>query len=122
MRDLEASDTAGARLAIDYFVYRIACARPAPWPPPWAASTALVFTAGIGERSATIRARVVERLSWLGAELDQPPTASTRWSSRPPTSRLQALVVPTDEELMIARHALRLVRGADGPSQEEATV
>ncbi len=121
MRDLEASDTAGARLAIDYFVYRIACATGA-LAAAMGGIDALVFTAGIGERSASVRAAVVERLSWLGVELDSAANREHALVISTPTSRLQALVVPTNEELTIARHALRLVRGADGPSQEEATV
>jgi acetate kinase len=72
----------------------------------------LIFTAGIGERSPEIRARVCERLDWLGAELD--PIANAAYAARISTagSRLKILVVSTDEELMIARHTLALVRGS----------
>ena len=70
---------------------------------------AFVFTAGIGENSAPIRARIAERLAWLGAEID--PEANTAGEGRisTPSSRVALLVVPTDEELMIARHTLALV-------------
>ena len=68
-----------------------------------------VFTAGVGENSPGIRARIAERLAWLGAELD--PAANERGAAafrrRPAASRLY--VIPTDEELMIARHTLALV-------------
>jgi acetate kinase len=72
----------------------------------------LVFTAGIGERSAEVRARVVERLGWLGAELDAAANAVHATVVSAPGSRLKVLVIPTDEELMIARHTLALVRGS----------
>jgi acetate kinase len=67
---------------------------------------AFVFTAGIGENSATIRARIAEKLGWLGAELD--PTANTAKKTMisVPGSRVTLYMVPTDEELMIARHTV----------------
>jgi acetate kinase len=110
MRDLLASDAPGARLAVGYFVYRVAREAGA-----LAASMGgldgLVFTAGIGERSPEIRGRVLERLRWLGVELD--PDANARHGPliSAPGSQRKAYVMPTDEELMIARHTLRLVRG-----------
>ena len=77
---------------------------------------------GIGEHSASVRAAVIERLSWLGFELDSAANREHALVISTPTSRIQALVVPTNEELTIAMHSLRLVRGADGPWKEEATV
>jgi acetate kinase len=70
----------------------------------------LVFTAGIGERAAPIRARVCEGLAWLGITLDATANAAhgPRISSR--GSRAAAWVIPTDEEQMIARHTLEVVR------------
>jgi acetate kinase len=70
----------------------------------------LVFTAGIGEHSATIRAAVIERLGWLGLALDADGNTRHAPVISTPASRVKALVVPTNEELMIARHTLRLVR------------
>ena len=70
-----------------------------------------VFTAGIGENSASIRARVAERLSWLGAKLDRQANARGEARISAPESRIPIYVVPTDEELMIARHTLALVPG-----------
>ncbi len=69
---------------------------------------AFVFTAGIGENSAAIRARIAERLAWLGAELD--PAANEAGASLHFDGRRAAFavyVVPTDEELMIARQRSR---------------
>src|SRR5262249_52238051 len=108
MRVLLASSEPEARLAVDYFVYRAAKEIGA------LASTlrgidGLVFTAGIGENSAEIRARICEASSWLGLELDR--EANQRRESRISTrgSRVSAWVIPTNEELMIARHTGRLL-------------
>ena len=70
---------------------------------------AFVFTAGIGENSATIRARIAEKLAWLGAELDPAANAAQKALISRPDSRVALCVVPTDEELMIARHTLALL-------------
>ena len=109
MRDLEESDASGAKLAIDYFVYRIVREAGA-LAAAMGGIDGLVFTAGIGEHSASLRAAVVERLGWLGLELDAGANAGHAPVISMPTSRIKALVVPTNEELMIARHALRLIR------------
>ena len=109
MRDLEASDAPGAKLAIDYFVYRVVRETGA-LAAAMGGIDGLVFTAGIGEHSTTIRTRVVERLGWLGAELDQAANGAGAATISTPQSELRVLVVPTDEELMIARHTLRLLR------------
>ncbi len=76
---------------------------------------ALVFTGGIGENSAEVRARVCEGLGWLGVELDPALNAATTGRregliSRE-GSRLAVYVIPTDEELLIARDTVRLIRG-----------
>jgi acetate kinase len=73
---------------------------------------AFVFTAGIGERSAEIRARIADRLAWLGAELDPAANEAGATVISSPASRIPLLVVPTDEELMIARHTLAVVMDA----------
>lgn len=110
MRDLLASDEPGATFAIDHFVHR--CALHAGM---LAASIggldAFVFTAGVGENAPEIRARIADRLRWLGAELD--PVANTAGAARisTPASRVALLVIPTDEELMIARHTVALIYG-----------
>ena len=68
-----------------------------------------MFTAGIGERSAEIRQRICERLAWLGVALD--PSANAAHGPRITTaeSRVSVWVIPTNEELMIARHTARLL-------------
>jgi acetate kinase len=70
---------------------------------------ALVFTAGIGERSAEIRRRICEASAWLGVTLD--PIANAGHGPRITTAgrRVSAWVVPTNEELMIARHTSALL-------------
>jgi acetate kinase len=70
----------------------------------------LVFTAGIGEHAAPIRARVCEGAAWLGVDLDPAANRAGGPCITRPQSRVSAWVVPTDEDLMIARHTLRLLR------------
>ena len=103
MRDLLASDQAGAGLAIDYFVYR-AAREIGGLAAVLGGLDAVVFTAGIGENSAEIRRRICAASAWLGVDLD--PDANDRRESRitRPHSRVSAWVIPTNEELMIARH------------------
>jgi acetate kinase len=69
MRELEASEDVKAKLAIEYFVYRIGL-NAGMLAAALQGLDAFVFTAGIGENSASIRARVVEQLGWLGVTLD----------------------------------------------------
>src|SRR3546814_4738958 len=70
---------------------------------------AIVFTAGIGERSAPVRAAVAQRLAWLGAELDEGANAAGGPRISSAGSRLALLVVPTDEEAIIVRHTRTLL-------------
>ena len=65
-----------------------------------------------GENSASIRKRVADRLDWLGAKLDPQANMSGETRISSPDSRIGLYVVPTDEELMIARHTLALVAAA----------
>ena len=108
MRVLETGDEPGAILAIDYFVYRIGL-----YAGMLAAALggldAFVFTAGIGENSAGIRARIVEKLEWLGAELDVKANVAQKSLISRPDSRMKVFVIPTDEELMIAEHTLAVI-------------
>ena len=67
------------------------------------------LTAGVGENSAPIRARIAERLGWLGAELDPAANAAGATLISAPASKVALYVLPTDEELMIARHTLALI-------------
>ena len=108
VRDLLASDAPAARLALDYFVYRIA-REMGSLAAAMGGIDALVLTAGIGENSPEIRARVCARAEWLGVELDE--TANRAGGPRISTSRsrVSVWVIPTDEERMIAEHTLDLV-------------
>jgi acetate kinase len=103
MRILLESAEARARLAIDYFVHRIAMAIGA-LAAALGGLDGLVFTAGIGENSPEIRARVVERCGWLGMKLED--KANNAGGPRITTtgSKVSAWVIATNEELMIARH------------------
>jgi acetate kinase len=109
MRVLLASDVPLAKLAVDYFVYhvvRMAGALAASM----GGMDGMVFTAGIGERSAEIRGRVLRRLVWLGFQIDEAANQAGGPLLTRPTSRVHAYVIPTNEEVVIARHALALVR------------
>jgi acetate kinase len=70
---------------------------------------AFVFTAGIGENSDGIRARISEKLAWLGAELDVKANAGRKPLISRPDSRVKLYVIPTDEELMIAEHTIATI-------------
>ncbi|WP_027551208.1 acetate/propionate family kinase [Bradyrhizobium sp. Cp5.3] len=108
MRELEASTDPHAKLAIDYFVYRIGL-NAGMLAAALQGLDAFVFTAGIGENSASIRARIAEQLGWLGVALDATENARhARLISRS-GSLIPVYVVPTDEELMIAQHTLSLL-------------
>jgi acetate kinase len=103
MRDLLASNDANARLAVDYFVYR-AAKEIGAFAAVLGGVDGLVFTAGIGERSAEIRRRICAASSWLGLDLDERANAQHGPRISTSRSRVSAWVVPTNEELMIARH------------------
>lgn len=108
MRELEASTDPRAAFAIDYFVYRIAL-NAGMLAAALGGIDALVFTAGIGENSASIRTRVADRLAWLGAKIDAQANGRNETRISSAGSRIGLYVVPTDEELMIARHTLDLI-------------
>jgi acetate kinase len=103
MRELEISGSPGAALAIDYFVHRIAL-NAGMLAAALGGLDGFVFTAGIGENSVAIRSRIAKRLTWLGAELDSAANESRSILISPPASRVKLYVIPTDEELMIAKH------------------
>jgi acetate kinase len=79
----------------------------------------LVFSAGIGERSAPIRSRICECLAFLGVELDERANQAHASVISTPSSRVTVRVIPTNEELMIAR-SVRRVLGLNGPTQERS--
>jgi acetate kinase len=108
MRELEASEDPKAKLAVEYFVYRIGL-NAGLLAAALQGLDAFVFTAGIGENSVRIRARIAEQLRWLGVTLDESENSRhARLISRS-DSRIPVYVIPTDEELMIAQHTLSLL-------------
>ncbi len=108
MRALLASREPGAALAVDYFVYR-AAKEIGALTAVLDGLDALVFTAGIGENSTEIRRRVCDTCAWLGIELDgEANNANAACISRR-SSRVSVWRIPTNEELMIARHTGRLL-------------
>jgi acetate kinase len=108
MRDLLAHTDPRAAFAIDHFIYR--CGLSAGLlAAALGGLDAFVFTAGVGENAATIRARIAERLAWLGAEIDTAANEAGATLISTQASKVALYVVPTDEELMIARHTLALV-------------
>ena len=108
MRELQNSSDPWAAFAIDHFVYRVAL-HAGMLAAALQGLDAFVFTAGIGENSVGIRARIAERLEWLGVSLD--PAENARHAPRISRagSRIPVYIVPTNEELMIAQHTLSLL-------------
>ena len=118
VRDLLQSVDPRAKFALDYFVYRIALFT-GMLAAAMGGIDGFVFTAGVGENAPAIREAVARRLAWLGLELD--PAANAKGAGRISSkkSRVACYVIPTDEELMIARHTLRVLRGEPASLLEE---
>ncbi|HVI95772.1 MAG TPA: phosphoketolase [Anaeromyxobacter sp.] len=126
LRTLLGSSDPRARLAVDLFVYRIARELGA-MAAELQGLDAIVFTGGIGENAAAIRERVGRDAAWLGVALDPGANGAGGPRVSAPGSRVAAWVVHTDEELMMARHARRLLadshpgaKGAHMASRERA--
>ncbi len=111
MRVLEASDDPRALAAIEHFVYAVT-----KYAGAYAAALggldAFVFTGGIGEHSSSVRAAVCRKLAWLGVRLDAGANGSNEARISTPKSRVSVWVVPTDEEVVIARQTLATVGAA----------
>jgi acetate kinase len=105
VRELQSSSDPRATFALDYFCYRVGL-NAGMLAAALGGVDAFVFTAGIGENSAAIRACIAGRLGWLGAVLDENANAAHALRISAPDSRVALYVIPTDEELMIARHTL----------------
>src|SRR5262249_27113522 len=103
MRVLLDSNQPEARLAVDYFVYR-AAKEIGALAAVLGGIDGLVFTAGIGENSAEIRRRICESSAWLGIELNAEANAGKGPRISSSRSNVSVWVIPTNEELMIARH------------------
>jgi acetate kinase len=105
---LLASDESGARLAVDLFVYRIG-RELGSLAAALGGLDAIVFTAGIGEHASVLRERVCRDAKWLGVELDDNANASHGPRISRAGSAVSAWVIPTNEELLVARHTARLL-------------
>lgn len=112
VRTLQESEEPAAREALNLFVYRVA----------WEAGAlvsalggldGLVFTAGIGEHGAAMRAEICARFSWLGLRLDAAANEAHAAVISLPDSAVAVRIIPTNEELMIARHVLALLDQAE---------
>ena len=110
VRTLLASPAPEAKRAIDYFVHRIVYFAGA-YAALLGGLDAIVFTAGIGENAPSIRAAACQNLAWLGLELDQSANRANGPLISSRASQIRAWVIPTNEEIMIARHTLALIDG-----------
>lgn len=102
-RDLLASGEARSRFAVEVFCYR-AARQIGSLAAALGGVDGLVFTAGIGEHAAAIRSGICALCAWLGVQLDESANTRNRPRISSDTSRVQVWAIPTDEELMIARH------------------
>jgi acetate kinase len=109
MRELLASSDPRAREAVDLFVYR-AARELGSLAAALGGLDALVFTAGIGEHAAPVRAMICDAARWLGVELDAAANSAHRVRIGAAASRVAVCVIPTDEEIVIARHACGLLK------------
>jgi acetate kinase len=108
MRELEASSDPRAVFAIKYFVYRVGL-HAGMLAAALGGLDAFVFTAGIGENSPIVRAGIAEKLAWLGVSLDSNANASSATLISARDSRVALYVIPTNEELMIGQHTVKLL-------------
>lgn len=108
MRTLLASRDVRAKLAVDLYVYRIG-RELGSLAAALGGLDALVFTAGIGENAAPVRASVCEHAAWLGVTLDGDANARNERRISAADSKVSVWVLPTDEERMIARHTRALL-------------
>ena len=112
MRALLGNDEPAARLAVDYFVYR-AAKEIGALTAALGGLDGLVFTAGIGENSVEVRQRICEACSWLGVRVDRETNEGNGPRITTGDSDVSAWVIPTDEELMIARHTVAQLDATD---------
>ena len=108
MRELLASDKPEAKEAVDLFCYRIV-REIGSLAAAIGGLDALVFTGGIGEHAAPVRERICSQLGWLGFEFDTTANNSLNECISTTGSRAAILVIPTNEEWMLARHTAELI-------------
>jgi acetate kinase len=121
MRELQGNSDPRAVFAVNYFVYRVSL-NAGMLAAAMQGVDGIVFTAGIGENSPQIRAAIVSKLGWLGASLDEAANAENKLQISQRDSRLPVYVVPTDEELMIARHTLSLLSNRAASASKQARI
>lgn len=109
MQTLLASSDPRAQEAIALFIYRIG-RELGSLAAALGGLDALIFTAGVGEHAVDVRRRVLEDAAWLGVEIDPAANASGGSRLTRPASRVAAFVIPTNEDLMIARHSWDCLR------------
>jgi acetate kinase len=114
MRRLLESDAPEAETAVEVFCYRLS-REIGSLAAALEGLDALVFTGGIGEHAAPIRARVCARAAWLGLDLDEAANAADGPRISAPGSRVSAWAIPTNEELVIARHTQALFGARAAP-------
>ena len=107
MRSLQKSDAPETKEAIEYFVRRVT-REIGSLAAAMGGVDAIIFTAGIGENSAEIREKILRKSEWLGFEIDEQANQSGGPRLTQSDSKRSAWVIPTNEELMIARHTFRL--------------
>ena len=115
MRQLEAADTTEAQQAIGYFIARIR-RELGGLAAVLGGIDALIFTAGIGENSAAVRAAVCDGMGWLGIGIDATRNAENAPVVSKDGAKVRVMVLPTNEELVIARAARRLVVESERPA------
>ena len=108
MRELLASDKPEAQEAVDLFCYRIV-REIGSLAAAIGGLDALVFTGGIGEHAAPVRERVCAALGWMGVTIDAAANADDKTRVSSTDSKVDVLVLPTNEEWMIARHTAKLI-------------
>jgi acetate kinase len=109
VRELVESDEPAAKLALDYFVYHVG-RQLGSLSAALQGLEAIVFTAGIGENSPTLRQRICTQAAWLGLRLDEAANLAGQLRISTEDSAVAALVIPTDEELVIAKHTIELTK------------
>jgi acetate kinase len=120
VRELDSSSDPAARFALEYFAYRVGL-NTGMLAAALGGLDAFVFTAGIGENSPTMRARIVEKIAWLGGTLNPQANVAGETSIAGRDSRVGVYIIPTDEELMIAHHTSALLASRDRGRQSYAT-
>jgi acetate kinase len=110
VRELQKSEDPRAKFALDYFCYRIGLYA-GMLTAALEGIDAFVFTAGVGENSPSMRARIAAKLAWLGAAIDPAANEAQATLLSKADSRIRLYMIPTDEELMIARHAVTMLAG-----------